>query len=165
MAARESEACGLMRESFNNHGVFCIRFPRARLTLTGLEEETPFGKWKKELSGVKTAIVSVGPSTLELKELLESSKKNVSLFNAIYQKPMDEEIVDKELLSYDKVIIYDAYAVENGFAKELVARLVKNGYKGEIIVRAVPDVFVEHASQKEQLQKFELLPEQIIELL
>ena len=165
MASKESEAYGLMKESMNGHGVFCIRFPRSRLTPTGNEEDVPFGKWKKELNGEKTAVVSVGPVTQELKELIEASNKKVSLYNAIYQKPMDDEVIDKELVKFDRVIIYDAYAVENGFAFELVARLIKNHYRGEVIVKSIPDVFVEHASQKEQLSAFGLLPEQILELL
>ena len=162
MAARESEAFGLIEESFENHGVFCIRYPRSRLVPSKEREQTPFGKWKKELSGHKTAVVSTGPITLELKELIKD--KDVALYNALYLKPMDEEAI-KELLQCYKVIIYDAYAVENGFCFALSEKLVSLGYKGEVVVKAIPDVFVEHASQVEQLEQFGLKPEQIAELL
>ena len=165
MAARESEAFGLMKESFNNHGVFCIRYPRSKLISTNQKEELSFGKWKKELSGKDTAIVSVGPLTLDLKKLLEENNKNVSLYNAIYMKPMDEEIISKEIVKYNRVIIYDAYSVENGFAQYLSAKLVALGYKGEIIIKSIPDVFVDHASINEQLDKFALQPEDILKLL
>lgn len=165
MASRDSESSALLHESMNNHGLFCIRFPRSKVAPTKNEDEVPFGKWKKELEGNKTAIVSVGPITLDLKEMLESSKKNVTLYNAIYLKPMDEEVVNKELVKYDRVIIYDAYGIENGFSQQLATQLVKNKYKGEVIIKSIPDVFVEHASQKQQLESFGLLPEQIIEIL
>ena len=165
MASRESEAFGLMKESFNNHGVFCIRFPRSRVAPKGAFEETPFGKWKKELDGEKTAIVSVGPLTLDLKDVLVNNNKNVTLYNALYQKPLDEEVISNDLMKYSKVIIYDAYAIENGFPRALMESLVAKGYKGEIIIKAIPDVFVEHASQKEQLAEFGLNPEDIIKLL
>ena len=167
MASRPEEALGLLKESIKGHGAFCIRFPRSRTSSSNSEPiSVPFGKWKKELDGGKTAIVSVGPSTVELKDILLKNKKNVTLYNAIYLKPMDEEVVDKELLSFDRVIIYDAYAIENGFAQQLAARLAANKqFKGEIIIKSIPDVFVEHASQKEQLSQFGLLPEQIAELL
>ena len=165
MASRTSEAFVLMEESFKNHGLFCIRFPRSRVEPNQQSEPVPFGKWKKELDGSGTAIVSTGPVTVELKELLEKSGKKVALYNAIYLKPMDEAVVD-ELVKYNKVIIYDAYGVENGFAQMLASRLsVEKNYKGQIIIKSIPDVFVEHASQKEQLEKFGLLPEQIAELL
>ena len=165
MASRESEAYGLFKESFNNHGVFCIRYPRSKLVPTGAKEELSFGKWKKELSGKDTAIVSVGPLTLDLKKLLEENKKEVSLYNAIYMKPMDEELISKEIMNNKRVIIYDAYSVENGFAQYLSVKLISLGYKGEIIIKSIPDEFVDHASINEQLDKFALQPEDILKLL
>ncbi len=165
MASRESEAYALFKESFNNHGVFCIRYPRSKLLLASQKEELSFGKWKKELSGKDTAIVSVGPLTLDLKKLLEENKKDVSLYNAIYMKPMDEEIISKEIVKYNRVIIYDAYSVENGFAQYLSVKLLSLGYKGEIIIKSIPDVFIDHASINEQLDEFHLQPEDILKLL
>lgn len=165
MASRESEAYSLFKESFNNHGVFCIRFPRSKLVPTGETEEVSFGKWKKELSGKDIAIVSVGPLTLDLKKLLEDNNKNVSLYNAIYMKPMDEKIISNELVKYNKVIIYDAYSVENGFAQQLTARLIALGYKGDVVIKSIPDVFVDHATISEQLDKFSLQPEDVLKLL
>ncbi len=165
MASRESEAFALFKESFNNHGVFCIRYPRSKMLPSNKREELSFGKWKKELSGKDTAIVSVGPLTLDLKKLLEENKKEVSLYNAIYMKPMDDEIISKELVKYNRVIIYDAYSVENGFAQYLSVKLVTLGYKGEIIIKSIPDVFVNHASINEQLDGFHLQPEDILKLL
>ena len=165
MASRQSEAQSLVKESFNNHGVFCIRFPRSRVVPSIEKEEIPFGKWKKELSGEKTAIVSVGPITVELKDLIIKYNKNVSLYNAIYQKPMDEEVISKDLIKYQRIIIYDAYAVENGFAQALAASLAKENYKGEIIIKAIPDVFVDTASQTQQLKRYSISAEQIVELL
>ncbi|MBO4855946.1 MAG: 1-deoxy-D-xylulose-5-phosphate synthase [Bacilli bacterium] len=165
MASRESEAYGLFKESFNNHGVFCIRFPRSKLLPIGEKETLSFGKWKKELSGKDTAIISVGPLTLDLKKLLEENKKDVSLYNAIYMKPMDEELISSEIIKNKRVIIYDAYSIENGFAQYLSAKLVSLGYKGKIIIKSIPDVFVDHASISEQLDKFSLQPEDILKLL
>ena len=165
MASRESEASSLLEESFKHHGVFCIRYPRSRISPLGEKENVSFGKWKKELLGKGTAIVSVGPVTLDLKKMLVDNKKDISLYTALYLKPMDEEVISQELVKYNKVIIYDAYGIENGFASALAVELMKNGYKGQIVLKAIPDVFVEHASQDEQLAKFALKPENILELV
>ena len=165
MASRESEAFGLFKESFNNHGVFCIRYPRSKVLPNGEKEELNFGKWKKELSGKDTAIVSVGPLTLDLKKLLEENKKDVSLYNAIYMKPMDDELISSEIIKNKRIIIYDAYSIENGFAQYLSVKLISLGYKGEIIIKSISDVFVDHASINEQLDKFALQPEDILKLL
>ena len=165
MASTDAEAIGLMKESFNNHGLFCIRYPRARLTPSSQEEETPFGKWKKELDGSDVAVVSVGPITQELKKAISENGKKVALYNALYQKPLDEELINKELMKYSTVIIYDAYSVENGFANYLSAHLMSLGYQGKVVVKAIPDVFVEQGTQKEQLAKYDLDVEFIIKLL
>ena len=162
MASSPSQSKALFKESLNNHGVFAIRFAKMPCDEEFVDESLPFGKWKEELKGKDTVIVAVGPEVEELKEKLKG--KNVTLVNAIYQKPMDEEYIDK-LLSYKKVIIYDAYSVEGGFPTYLAARLIEKGYKGEVIVKAIPDIFVKHASIVEQKAEFGLLADDIIKLI
>ena len=162
MASNSNQARSLINESFKGHGVFAIRFSKNCCQEVSEEEVLPFGKWKEELKGKGTAIVSVGPETEELKELLKD--KGVTLVNAIYQKPMDEDWINK-LLSYDKVIIYDAYSVIGGFPTSLAASLMEKGYKGEVVVKAIPDTFVKHASFNEQKAEYGLLSEDIIKLI
>lgn len=162
MASREEEAYGLMQESLNNHGVFCIRYPRSSIVPNGKKETVPFGKWKKELDGAKAAVISLGPITLELKDLLQD--KDVALYNAIYQKPLDEEMIG-EAMQYSKIIIYDAYATISGFASYLSEYLLTHGYKGEVIVKAIPETFISKATIEEQLERYSLLPTDIVKLL
>lgn len=165
MASRTNESLSLMKESLCNHGVFAIRLPRENILDGGQEvHKIPYGSWKEELKGSKTAIVSTGPITLELKKLLIEQHKNVTLYNAIYLKPMDENKI-KNLLSYDRIIIYDSYATKEGFVNALESRLLELGYKGEVISKCVPTVFVKQASISEQRKEFKLTPEDIIELL
>ena len=88
----------------------------------------------------------------------------MTLLNAIYQQPLDEEWMNK-LLSYDKVIIYDAYATEVGFPQCVSAKLMEKGYKGKVIVKAVPNQFVKHATVNEQKEEFGLLVNDIVKLI
>ena len=162
MASNTGQAKSLLNESFKGHGVFAIRYCKNACNGEYPEENLPYGKWKEELSGSKTAIVSVGPETEELKVLLKG--KGITLVNAIYQKPLDEEWV-KKLLGYEKVIIYDGYSVESGFPQYLASRLMVEGFKGQVIIKAIPDTFVKHASVTEQRESFKLMVEDIIALL
>lgn len=162
MASNPGQSKSLLKESLNSHGVFALRYPKYNCSENYKEEDLPFGKWKLELSGKDTAIVGVGPEVEELRELLKG--KDVTLINAIYQKPLDDEWVDK-LLSYKKVIIYDAYSVVGGFPQALAASLMSKGFKGEVILKAIPDTFVKHASVKEQKAEFGLLSEDIVKLV
>ena len=162
MASNTGQAKSLLNESLKGHGVFAIRYCKNACNGEYPEENLPFGKWKEELSGSKTAIVSVGPETEELKVLLKG--KGITLVNAIYQKPLDEKWV-KKLLGYEKVIIYDGYSVESGFPQYLASRLMVEGFKGQVIIKAIPDTFVKHASVTEQRESFKLMVEDIIALL
>ena len=167
MASTPEEARALLKESFNDHGVFCIRYPKERVFHYHPPVKTttiPYGKWKKELNGEKIAIVGVGPDVQKLKHLIEENNISLTLFNAIYQKPIDLDAIN-ELLSYEKIIIYDPYATENGFSQSLALELMKRKFKGEVIIKAIPVVFVNHASIEEQKSEFALLPEDIIKII
>lgn len=162
MASRPSESLSLLKESLCNHGVFAIRYPRETFSTRSDEvKKIPYGSWKEELTGKDIAIISVGPVTLDLKEALIKNKCNVTLFNAIYQRPFDKSKV-LELLKYNKVIIYNAYATKEGFANALLVELNQLGYSGKIILKTIPNVFVKQATIAEQRQEFGLTVQDII---
>lgn len=162
MASRANEALSLVKESLCGHGVFAIRYPREYFS-TGAEEvkKIPYGSWKEELAGRDVAIVSTGPVTLDLKAALVEAHKTVTLYNAIYLRPLDENKV-KALLQYQKVIIYNPYATKEGFANALEDALVSNGYKGEIIKMTVPNVFVKQATIEEQRRQFNITVDDVL---
>ena len=167
MASRSNEALSLMKESLCNHGVFAIRYPREFFYSKADEvKKIPYGSWKVELESDKkdTAIVSVGPITVKLKEELENRKINVTLFNAIYLRPFDNKKAS-ELLNYKKVIIYNTYATKEGFSNALESYLIEQGYKGKIISKTVPTVFVKQATIQEQREMFGLTIDDIIDLI
>ena len=165
MASRTNEALSLMKESLCNHGVFAIRYPREYAYESSTEvKKIPYGSWKEELKGQQTAIVCSGPIVLKLKDELVKAEKNVTLYNAIYLRPMDETKI-KSLLSYDKVIIYNPYATREGFANALEAKLLEQGYKGEIKVLVVPTVPVGQASIEEQRNKYHININDVMDLL
>lgn len=162
MASRTSEALSLLKESTCNHGVFAIRYPRE--TVSSCSEEVkkiPYGTWKEELLGKEVAIVSVGPMTLKVKNALIENKANVTLYNAIYLRPIDE-VKTLELLKYNKVIIYNPYATKEGFANALSTKLIDLGYKGKIVCMTVPNEFVKQASIDEQREQFSLTVEDVL---
>ena len=165
MASRGNEALSLLKESLCNHGVFAIRYPRDYLTREAQEvKKIPYGSWKEELNGSGVAIVAVGPIVIPLKEKLLSLDKKVTLYNAIYQKPMDENKV-LNLLNYKKIIIYNPYATKEGFSNALEAKLLELGYKGEIIVKVVPTTFVKQATIDEQMEEFGLSINDVINVI
>ena len=163
MASNPNQCASLLKESLNNHGVFCIRYSKDVTCECGEREELPFGKWKEELNpNSDTAIVSVGPETEKLRKLIKD--KNVKLYNAVYQKPLDMERVN-ELLKLRKVIIFDPYGVEEGFPNALATALAKLGFKGELIIKAIPSKFIHHSTVKEQLEDLKITVDDIVKMI
>lgn len=166
MAANSKQAKQLLHESFNHHGVFAIRFSKNQCLEDGDEDVIEFGKWQKLIdSNGDDAIISVGPETNKLKKLLlEQKKDSVTLINAIYQYPLDGNCINS-LLNKKKIIIYNAYATEIGFANALMSSFYSKGFKGEIIKRTIPNDYIHHATIHEQQEEHHLLPEDIIKLI
>ncbi len=165
MPTRISQLPSLMEESYK-HQVFAIRYPKRVVNdLISTKEEVKFAKWIKETNlSINNAIVSVGPITEQLLSKVKENSIKAAIYSAIYLKPFDEEAL-KELLSYKKIIIYDAYSTYTGFTSSIEARLLELGYKGEIIAKCIPDAYVPHGSISYQLSLFDLEIDDILKLI
>lgn len=163
MASNINNAEFLFNESFNNHGPYFIRYPKQNFLQSVTNKESfQYGKWILEKNGKSTAIIAVGPEVETLKIMLKDS--NVTLINALYQKPLDRDMLHN-LIHYNHIIIYDAYSTSNGFANSVAKELLLLGYKGKTTIKSIPDTFVDQATIFEQKQQFGLLPEDIIKLI
>lgn len=163
MPSNTIEANALFQESFNHHGPFVIRFPRETIIKSTASYSLEYGKWRKELNGKDKVVVSLGPIINNLKEALVKNNVNATLYNAIYISPMDEEAL-KDIMTYKKVVIYDPYSTDKGITESISSYLINHGYKGEVISKAVPNVFVKQGSIKEQRARYKLNVEDIINL-
>ena len=112
----------------------------------------------------KVAVISVGHLTHELNQLVEENHLDCTIYNAIFINPVDEDAL-KSLLSYDKIVIYDAYSTQGGLVSLVTLKLSQMKFRGLISAYCVPNIFVKQATITEQLESFGLLPEQIIEHL
>ena len=166
MPSSDKEAKYLLNESLKQHGPFFIRYPRDLLKKNHLiqEENHQFGKWIMECvaNSKRVAVIAVGQLLRSLKELIIEADLDVTLVNALFLKPHDQEMLSS-LSEYETIVIYDAYATEFGFASYLKTKLCEMSYKGQIKSFAIPDVFVTQAKISEQLEELGLLPKQVFE--
>ena len=164
MPSDDEEAKYLLSESLNHRGPFFIRYPRDLLKKNHIIEDWhhEFGKWlvENEAQEKKVAVIAVGQLLRSLKEMILAEKIDVTLVNALYLKPHDADLL-ASLTNYENIVIYDAYATENGFAAYLKTKLCDLNYKGKITTFSVPDVFVTQAKISEQLEQYGLLPKQV----
>ncbi len=167
MPSTKNEALTLAKESLGKHGVFFIRAPREFLDKEDANlENLPFGRWRfvEEKENKKLIFVGVGPDGRELNDLLKANGIEASYVNPLYLNSFHKDDVAK-LLGYENVLVYDSYGVENGFASKLGSVLMKAGYKGNFIAKAIGNDFVSHMSIKEQKSLYGLNPEEMLEFI
>ena len=167
MPSTKNEALTLAKESLGKHGVFFIRAPREFLDKEDANlENLPFGRWRfvEEKENKKLILVGVGPDGRELNDLLKANGIEASYVNPLYLNSFHKDDVAK-LLGYENILVYDSYGVENGFASKLGSVLMKAGYKGNFIAKAIGNDFVSHMSIKEQKSLYGLNPEEMLEFI
>ena len=164
MASTIEEAKYLYEESFNNHGPFFIRIPRTIIKRDESDKtiNLPYGCWLKLKEGQNKdlAIVGVGPNLRELADIIEEKQIDCSIYNAIYLLPLKKENL-MELMQYKHLVIYDSYSIEDGFVNPLITELAKLNYQGSYQTYSIEKQFVEQASINQQLEHYNLLPQQV----
>ena len=164
MASNIDEAKLLYDESFNNHGPFFIRLPR---TLVCKQEgfnkiDHEFGKWIKVLDNSKeTVVISCGPLMRELEGAIEREGIKVTLINALYINPIDKSMLD-EVLDAKKIVIYDPYSTRKGLVDNVMAYLLEKKFKGSVSAYFVPNEFVKQGTISQQLARYNIRVEDVI---
>ena len=158
----------LYYQSFDNHGIFCIRFPRDYLEERQQinEIDLPFGRWRFEGWGddEKLAILCVGPEFWRLKNRLAEEKIDATLIDPVYlNKPCENDI--ERIRGYEHVVIYDQYGTQEGFADSVMAELMKAGFKGQVHPFALPNAFYPHMTIKEQLEMAGIDEDKVIDAI
>ena len=167
MPSTIDEAKLLYDESFNNHGPFFIRLPRSLVSKKdGFNKvNSEFGKWIKVREDSKELVViSVGPMLRELESMINIEGVKCTLINALYVNPIDKTILD-EVLSAKKIVIYDAYSTRGGLVNSVMAYLLEKKFKGSISAYFVPNEFVKQGTIRQQLERYKITPEDVIEEL
>ena len=166
MPSNVTEAYLLFNESFNNHGPFFIRFPRNYVSNPKVDNNVniSFGKWilKKKSESNNIVILAIGPLQNELLKLINDNNVDASFYNCLYLKPYDEQALI-DCLKYKNIVIYNPYSTKGGFASFISTKLIEYGYKGITHIYSISDEFIKQGTILEQLEKYHLTPEQIID--
>lgn len=149
MAKDKAEAQALFNLSKKINHPFAIRIPSGTTLKDNSEINITFGKWiiEKESNINNLALISFGP---KINSLLEMFKDNeITIINAIFQKPFDLDILNK-LLNYKNIIVYDPYAIKDGFSYHLLAKLNELNYQGKVTICAIESNFIDKGTILEQ---------------
>jgi len=154
MASDAEEAAALLKTAVSGHGPFAIRYPRdfIQKVQNVAPCALPYGKWKVEKTSQTRhlALITFGPMLDKIVAAINDAALDVQVVNAVYQKPLDKEML-QAMLDFDSIVIHDAYATAFGFVNSTVAFLISLGYKGKIVTMAIADEFIKQATIQEQM--------------
>lgn len=148
MAKDYAQAKSLFLLSKTYEHPLAIRYPLGSIRKDVIEDENiEFGKWIVEHKGTnkKVCVITFGPKT----DLLLNENLDITLINAVFQSPLDEECL-KSLLDYENIIIYDAYAIKEGFCYHVLAKLTEYNYKNNVKMFAIKNQFITKATIEKQ---------------
>jgi 1-deoxy-D-xylulose-5-phosphate synthase len=134
---------------------FVIRYPRGKSCNQKSEirfEEIQIGKGRCLKKGMDIAILTIGISgntAFSAARKLENENVNVSAYDFIFLKPIDEELLHEIFQNYKYIITIEDNSIKGGFGSAVIEFMVDNGYNVRIKRLGIPDRFVEHGSQEE----------------
>ncbi|WP_130616475.1 1-deoxy-D-xylulose-5-phosphate synthase [Cohnella abietis] len=173
MPKDENELRNMLKTAVDyNEGPIAVRYPRISGTGAAFDEVmTPIeiGTWETVREGDYAAVLAIGPMIQvaeEAAELLKREGMNIRVINARFVKPLDE----KMLLSLAKeripLMVVEEGSVQGGLGGAVLEFYSLQGIQPvSIQLAGVPDIFIEHATIKEQRVESGLTAEEIAKQL
>lgn len=147
----------LMLTSLDLNSPLAIRYPRGRGQNADWRKEMKklqVGKGRPVINneGARTAIVTVGPilnNAIKAAEILQNDGIACDVYDMIWVKPLDGEILHKLANNYDTIVTIEDGAVTGGFGSAINEALKDNSKGLTIINLGVPDQWVSHGKVDE----------------
>ncbi|MCI9219583.1 MAG: 1-deoxy-D-xylulose-5-phosphate synthase [Lachnospiraceae bacterium] len=145
-----------------------VRYPRG-MAYAGLKEHREpirLGKAEWIYREREIALFAVGSmvKTAEaVRESLKARGHEVSLINARFVKPIDEEAVREACGDHSLIVTMEENVACGGYGEKILAYMNENGLRNRFLSIAIPDVFVEHGNVELLKQEIGLDPQSIVE--
>ena len=148
----EEELRHLLFTAINSGKPFALRYPRGRGYGVPLREplkEIPIGSWELLKEGKEIAILATGWTVYQALKAAESLEKKgifVTVVNARFIKPMDEELLKRIASEHSVIVTVEENVVKGGFGSG-VDEFLSPWYSGRVFNLGLPDKFIEHGEQ------------------
>lgn len=162
------EAGNLLYTAINEKKPFAIRYSKDKLVYQQEEYELiKIGSWEvlEESKDKKNVLITYGSlikKAYKIKEML-NKKLDLSIVNARFQKPIDEDLFNKILDEYENIYIYEEMTEINSLGSYLINYANKKNYQGNIKCFGIKDEFIKEGKKEELLKLLELDEKGIVE--
>ncbi|MGI6574509.1 MAG: 1-deoxy-D-xylulose-5-phosphate synthase [bacterium] len=158
--ANEAELQQMLVTALNHSGPIALRYPRGKgegVNLLDNPDPITVGKAEILRRGKDATILALGPMVARACAAAEQLSKegiDVTVVNARFVKPLDEELIIQEAQLTGKLITVEDHVCQGGFGSavlELLAR--KNMLNCQVKLLGYGDHFVEHGNRELLLEK------------
>ena len=135
-------------------GPIAIRYPRGRGVIPDWKKDfqkMEYGKGFMIKEGSDLAVISLGSIGENVKNAIAISPEmdRIAHFDAVFVKPLDEEMFHEIFNSFAKIVTVEDGAVTGGFGTAVLEFASTHEYAAKIKCLGVPDVFIEQGSVDE----------------
>jgi len=166
----ENELRHMLYTAIDHNGPIALRYPRGACTGADLEEgfrRLSIGKGEILTEGTDILILAVGRSVqeaLSARELLLTQGISSTVVNCRFIKPIDKELISGLAEKIPRIITVEENVLQGGFGSAVLEALNDFGVADFCLERlGIPDIFVEHGSQKLLRSKYSLDASAIVE--
>ncbi|QAY66238.1 1-deoxy-D-xylulose-5-phosphate synthase [Paenibacillus protaetiae] len=169
MPKDENELRRMMKTAVDyNDGPIAVRYSRINAVGVKIDPEMeplPIGKWETVREGDSAVIIAIGPMLQVAEEAAEMLKREglqTRIVNARFIKPLDQEMLRGLAEEGKPIIVLEESSVLGGLGGAVLEFYSMNGYYGvPVHIIGVPDLFVEHATIKQQREQVGLTGEHV----
>jgi 1-deoxy-D-xylulose-5-phosphate synthase len=168
----ENELRHMLKTAFETNHPTSLRYPRGNgygVSMDAELQSLPIGKGEVLRDAGPTAhatIFAIGnevwPAVQAAEQLAKEDNINVTVINARFIKPLDDELIQKYCKSYPLVITVEEGSLAGGFGAAVMERCEELGIRGVDFHRiGIPDEYVHHGSQDVLRAQYDLHAEGI----
>lgn len=149
------EAGNLLYTALISKRPFAIRYSKDKLEYKKENYKViPIGSWEILSPGNDAILITYG-SLLERAKIIKQNLANqidISIVNARYQKPIDQNLFDEVLNKYQHIFIYEEATYINSLGSYLLTYANEKKYPGTIEIFAIKDEFIKQGKKEEVLK-------------
>ncbi len=145
-------------------GPIALRYPRGEVVGVEMDKELaliPIGKAEllptdAHLDSIDVLLVGIGfsvQSAMHAQSILRERGISSVVINARFAKPVDGKLIFEWAQRAKRVVTIEENTTLGGFGSAVLEEMQKMGLTTPILNLGLPDLFVEHATQKEQRQQ------------
>ncbi len=149
-------------------GPIAVRYPREHGLGVPYDDNLqaiPFGQWETLQGGDSAAILAIGPMVKVAEEAVDLLKRDglhVRVVNARYVKPLDEAMLRQLAGERLPMLVLEEGSELGGLGSAVLEFYAREQiHNVSVRISGVPDMFIEHATIKEQRQQAGLTAEDV----